>query len=298
MKSRLSMFSPAGILLLVVLMSCNKNDDQQPSSSLQTSSESLLTSATNTISGAGDQQSAEVSDVVGDGTLMGNDSSVCRIVSFSPSRLVFPHVKTVDFGTGCTGRDGITRSGKKMVMVYADWRIAPAGTLISETTFSDFWLDSVNIAGNVRTYIDSAATGGVLQLKVVTNKTFTDKEGNTTTFIEVMYWKQIAGNETTSRKDNVFQLTGHASGTGVINGSTAFTFNAKTDPAHPIIKMGNCEYRSEGAISSKIKLWSGKVYDEYLDYGNGDCDNIATISTNGGDAKTVTLPLISWPVKL
>ncbi len=55
-------------------------------------------------------------------------------------------------------------------MVYADWRTAPAGTLISETTFSDFWLDSVNVAGNVRTYIDSAATGGLLQLKVVTNK--------------------------------------------------------------------------------------------------------------------------------
>ncbi len=93
MKSRLSMFSSAGILLLIVLMSCNKNEDQQPSSSLQTSSESLLTSATNTISGAGDQQSSEVSDVVGDGTLMGNDSSVCRIVSFSPSRSAFPHVR-------------------------------------------------------------------------------------------------------------------------------------------------------------------------------------------------------------
>ena len=300
MKLQLGRLIPVGSLLLMCLASCNKNSDQQSPSSvpLQASTQSSLTSTTNIIADATGQESAEVSDGTEDYTVVSNDSSACRTVTFSPSRIVYPHLKTIDFGTGCTGMDGITRSGKKFVTVYDNWRKATPGELISETTFSDFWVDSMSVSGNVKIYMDSAAVEGILQLKIVTNKTLTDTKGNTTTFIQVMYWKQIAGGATLARRDNVFQITGHASGSAVLDGGTVLTWTSKTDPANPIIKMGDCAYRSKGAIESKLKLAEGTVFKEYLDYGNGDCDNTATLTINDGTPQTITLPLFFWPVSL
>lgn len=298
MKWKLSRLMPAGALLLFGLISCNKNDVPQPSSSSQTSTERLLMNATNTIANAGDQQSAEVSDVLGSNIVMSNDSSTCRTVIFSPSKDAYPHLKTVDFGTGCKGIDGITRSGKKLIMVYADWKTAPAGTLISETTFSNYRMDSVKISGNVKTYIDSAAALGPFALKIMTNKTFTDERGNTSTFIATTYWMQTAGDTTTTRQDNVYQITSSASGTEVLNGATVLTWTSMTDPQHPVIKLGNCAHRSAGAIETQLTLTQGDVFNEYLDYGNGDCDDIATLSINGGTPQQITLPLFFWPLNL
>jgi len=299
MKWQFSRLLPVSALLCYSLVSCNKNETpMSPISSSQTSTQSLLMHATNTIASAGDQQSQEVSDLLGSNVVIANDSSSCRVVTFSPSRNVYPHLKTVDFGSGCIGPDGITRSGKKLVTVYANWKTATAGILISETTFSGFWVDSVNVSGNVKIYVDSAAMPGPLALKVVTDKTFTDTKGNTSTFIATNYWVQTAGDTTTTREDNIYQISGSAEGTEVLDGSLAISWTSMTDPAHPIIKMGNCYWRSAGAQEVQLTLEGNQMFNEYLDYGNGECDDQATLTIDGGTPQTVTLPLHFWPLSL
>ncbi len=298
MKLKMKGFIPIAALLCTGIVSCKKNEVPASSPTAQTTTQTLLMRANNTITSASDQQSQEVSDVLGSDVVMSTDSSPCRMVSFTPSRTVYPHLRTVDFGSGCTGPDGITRSGKKLVTVYANWKTASAGTLISETTFSDFWVDSVSVSGNVKTYVDTAATPGPLALKIVTNKTFTDTKGNTSTFIATSYWLQTAGDTTTTTADNVYQITSSATGTEVLDGATSLTWTSNTDPQHPVIKMGDCAFRSSGALQIQLTLSEGTVFNEYLDYGNGTCDNNATIAINGGTPQAVTLPLFFWPLSL
>jgi hypothetical protein len=297
MKLKMKGFIPV-VALLCVIASCKKSEVPASSSTPQTTTQTLLMRANNTISSASNQQSQEVSDVLGSNVVMSTDSSSCRVVTFSPSHNVYPHLKTVDFGSGCTGLDGLTRSGKKLITEYANCKTAPAGTLVSETTFSNFWVDSVNVSGNVKMYVDTAAMPGPMALKIVTNKTFTDTKGNTSTFIATSYWLQTAGDTTTTAADNVYQITSSASGTEVLDGGTSLTWTSNTDPQHPVIKMGNCAFRSSGALQIQLTLSSGTVFNEYLDYGNGTCDNIATMTINGGVPQQVTLPLFFWPLSL
>jgi hypothetical protein len=298
MKLKMKGFIPV-VALLCVIASCKKSEVPASSSTPQTTTQTLLMRANNTISSASNQQSQEVSDVLGSNVVMSTDSSSCRVVTYSPSRSVYPHLKTVDFGTGCTGPDGLTRSGKKLITEYANWKTAPAGTLLCETTFSNFWVDSVNVSGNVKTYIDTSAMPGPLALKIVTNKTMTDAKGNTSTYIATSYWLQTAGDTTTTTADNVYQITSSASGTEVLDGGTSLTWTSNTDPQHPVIKMGNCAFRSSGALQIQLTLSTGGApFNEYLDYGNGTCDNIATLTINGGVPQQVTLPLFFWPLSL
>lgn len=299
MKRQLFRFIPMGALLCFSLYSCKKNDIPTTSSTpSQATTQSLLMQATNTISNAGVQQSNDMSDLLGTATMMSGDSSGCKTITYNPARNVYPHLTTVDFGSGCTGPDSVTRSGEKFITVYANWKKAPAGTLLSETTFSNFWVDSVNVSGNIKVYLDSAAWPGPLAMKVVTNKTFTDKKGNTTTFSETAYWMQTAGDSTTKKSDNIYQITGSASGSEVLDGATVLTWTSMIDPNHPVIKKGDCPNRSSGIENTTLTLSGGTVFNEVLDYGNGTCDNIATLTINGGTPQQVALPLRFWPLSL
>jgi hypothetical protein len=295
MKCKVIRFIPAGALLCIALASCKKNDQPTPSSS-QTASPSLLLATTNTVVTAGSEQSNDMAEVMGSNIVASGDSTSCRTVTYNPSRSAYPHTATINFGSSCTGLDGFTRSGKKIITVYADWRTAPAGTLISETTFSNFYIDSVNVAGNMQTYIDSAASPGPLALKIVTNKTITDSKGNTSTYTATSYWLQTAGNSTTTRKDNVYQITGSASGTEVLDGATPVSWTSSIDPNDPVIKMGDCMFRSKGIEQIRLNVEGTSMFTESLDYGNGTCDDIATLTINGGTPQQVTLPLQFWPL--
>ena len=78
-------------------------------------------------------------------------------------------------------------------------------------------------------------------------------------------------------------------------------FVSHLDLAHPLIKPFACKYRVQGVVTADIHLANAPKgdliqLDERLDYGNGECDDIATLSINGGAAKQVTLPLRFWPL--
>ena len=107
-----SRFIPVFALLALTVVSCQKNDN--PSSSSQDATKTLLMNATNDIVAAGNEENQDVADVMSsDNTETGDSTSDCRVVTFNPSRSVYPHEKIIDFGTGCTGGDGIIRKGGK-----------------------------------------------------------------------------------------------------------------------------------------------------------------------------------------
>ncbi|MEP6847167.1 MAG: hypothetical protein ABI861_14240, partial [Panacibacter sp.] len=143
---------PAIALLCLTITSCKKNETPATTPA-QTTTQSLLMTATNDIVSGGNLESQDVADVIGSDVMGTGDSSTCRTVTFSPSRKVYPYEKTIDFGSGCTGLDGHTRAGKKIITIYANPDSSAAGTMISETTFRNFSYDGIMITGDVKSYV-------------------------------------------------------------------------------------------------------------------------------------------------
>ena len=283
MKLKFTKLVPSTALLCLVLASCQKNEavTSHPS---QTSSP--LTRTTTMIGAMAYQSDLDMNDVIASDQPDGSD---CPVITFTPSRDVYPNMKTVDYGSGCTDSYGITTSGKKFVTNYADRNTAPAGKVISVTTFSNLYVNGVSISGNVKVSVVQPSSSGQLILKIVVEKTVSDAFGNTSSFVNLATQTQIAGNETSSSTDDVFQIAENAHGTEVSGDSAMVTWHSMTDPANPIIKQASCQFRSQGGLIITLKQL-GVITNEYLDYGNGDCDNQATIAVNGGDPQPITLP--------
>jgi len=285
MKLKFTKLVPSIALLCLVWASCQKNaaDTSKP----PTQTGSPLTRTTTMIGAMENESDLEVADIFATSEA---DASHCPVTTYNPARDVYPTIRTVDYGTGCTDDYGVTRKGKRFTTMYADKYKAPAGKVVSVTTFSNYYVNDVSVSGNVKISIASPASSGSLVLRIVVNKTITDAFGNTSSYVNFVTQTQIAGGETDSTKDNVFKIAENAFGTEVSGDSAMVTWKSVTDPANPIIKMSGCPFRSQGAQKITMKQL-GVTTDEYLDYGNGDCDNQATLSINGGTPQPVTLPI-------
>jgi hypothetical protein len=283
MKLKISKLIPTGALLCLVLASCKKNEAVTSPSS---PTSSPLAKTTSMIGAMATESDLEVADALVSSDKASNSSS-CRTITYIPSEDVYPHTKIVDYGSGCTDASGITRSGKRFSTVYADEETAPAGKVVSVTTFSNYYVEGVNISGNVKVTVTSPSSSGTLILRIGVNKTVTDSYGNTSSFVNIAIQKQVGG--TAEGNDLVFQIMENAHGTEVSGDSAMVTWKAATDASNPVIKMATCAFRSQGAVMITLNE-NGVVTNEYLDYGNGDCDNMATLKINDEDPQEITLP--------
>lgn len=284
MKQNFFKLLPGAALLCFLFSSCQKNEAVTSHSSSQTSSP--LTRTTTMIGAMDIQSDLEMSDVLANDQAPASD---CPVVTFNPSKDVYPYIKTVDYGSGCTDAYGITTSGKRFTTVYADKNTAPAGKVISVTTFGNYYVNGVSVSGDVKVTVVNSAMSGPLVLRIAVNKSVSDAFGNTSSFVDLAIQKQIAGIGTDSTGDDVYQISENAYGTEVSGDSAMVTWNSVSDPANPVIKAESCEFRSQGALKITLKQL-GVQTDEYLDYGNGDCDNNATLTVNNGEPQPITLP--------
>lgn len=181
---------------------------------------------------------------------------------------VFPKTVTIDFGTGCLGRDGKYRKGK-IVSIYTNPMVVP-GAKVS-TTFIGYQVDSLKIEG---THIaENTSTSNMQGWKVVVIEGKVTNV-NTNRWIKWNSTKnvlQIAGNGTPHfPMDDIYKITGSARSINSGGGSWAALV---TDP---LIKKFSCRWIVQGTV--KI-VKNGR--EAILDYGDGRCDNLAVIIING-----------------
>jgi hypothetical protein len=280
--------------LCLFVISCQKND-HPATQSQQGSTQTLLMNATNDVVQSAALESSNVDDIMGSG-----DSSTCPAITFDTSTKVFPHVKTIDYGSGCLGKDSIMRTGEKIVTIYAKRDSAAPGTLISIATFQGFTINGMADTGTIKTYVDSSSTMGMRIYKIVSDETLIALNGDSKTFTGTHWWKQMQGGTTTSPDDDVYQITGTSMGTETLDGATQFTYTATISNTNPVIKRVDCNHRVQGSVDVAIHITTGgdANFMEVLDYGTGDCDTKATLSINNGVPQVITLPLYFWPLSL
>lgn len=184
----------------------------------------------------------------------------------------------IDFGTGCVGPDGKTRSGAIFVD-YTKRLFHPGATL--SVTLQNYVVDSLAIEGT-RTITNLSATyldNITLEKKLVGGKiTWPDGTSATRDYVRTSTWVR-AGNPAADE----FHVDGNANAQRR-NGNTY-----SADILDTLIWKRRCLRKGVGIPVEGTTLIkrSGKP-DLTIDFGNGVCDHLITLTVNGF-SKTVNV---------
>ena len=206
-----------------------------------------------------------------------NRVTACFTVTINRTpNTTFPLEIILDFGTGCQGRDGITRSGK-MKTTYTNRMLMPGAK--ATTVFENFKMNDISISGTHA--ITNTSTATVFQYNVVVeNARLSKPNGNYIEWNSNKTISQISGLGTPFIPlDDIYQVTGMSNGK-TKRGDVLVAW--KNEITHPLVKKFSCRWVVEGRISTvRENSRTNTPWVAVLDFGNGTCDNKATISING-----------------
>ncbi len=196
--------------------------------------------------------------------------------SITISAGTFPKTITINYGTGCSGFNGSTRSGKIIINV-TDKRTVTGAT--RTVTFDNYFFNGAKIEGvkEIKNMGLNSSQNMVISDKLTGGK-LTLANGKV---IERAYDHQrefIAGWNTKTIWDDECLISGVATGKNV-NGIT-YTNTILT----PLHWVRACEF----IVSGTIKFERTGAAPIVLDYGTGACDAKATV-TRGNQTKDIIL---------
>jgi hypothetical protein len=201
---------------------------------------------------------------------------VCKTVTVDkPDTTNFPKTITIDYGDGCSfvcpSGDTITRKGKIIITITDHWFVPGAERTV---TFEDFYLNDVQIEGTISWVNLGYNDDGHLVFE------YTVDDGTITYSDSLVYerackrfriWKHHRFNPLA---DTVL-ITGSCNGK---NGDGIQYQHEISDTLH-LIRCPNYRYQWT-IVSGKIDMYRNGNSAQ-LDFGNGGCDNDATLNVNG-----------------
>ena len=204
----------------------------------------------------------------------------CASVSVTPLDTVnYPKQIVVDFGSGCTSLDGITRSGS--ITYNLSKRFRNPGATIS-ATFTNYVVNGYKLGGTYTITNNSSLTNGIQYTTAVTGGSVTNPNDSSYTFSGTKTVTQTAGIGSLDFSTYVFSVTGNymlANSWG-----QSLTANITT----PLVKQESCKHIVSGVVSF-VYTKGTTTLNGTFDYGSGACDSLATIKI-GTYTKSVTLP--------
>jgi hypothetical protein len=180
----------------------------------------------------------------------------------------------VDFGNGTSiCKDGKTRSGQLTIIYTGGTKYRKLNSNATITT-SNYTVNGHLFVGT-KTIQNVTQAGGNLKFTITVNGTITTKNGNVLNYTANRTREWIAGTGTKDRSDDVIQVTGDETATNPATGKvwTATVIN----PLVRKFESGCKKHFVQGVVEVTI---SGKP-NRTIDYGNGICDNIITVTING-----------------
>jgi len=198
----------------------------------------------------------------------------CPNVSINSTDSVkYPVTITLDYGDSTILKNGRVLSGTIVVEISA-----PRGTdgATRTITYSNYSVDSVTVNGVVKEVFNVAeSVDKVLSGKLV----FTLADGSTIEREEAKTHKWLSGLDTPlDHSDDQLEVTGTVKATA----STGESY--KKEITKPLLKTGECRHYVQGEVT----VYQNNELLFVLDYGNGECDNQATLTTQG---ETLTIDL-------
>jgi hypothetical protein len=198
------------------------------------------------------------------GSVMGEFLGVCATVTKDSNKV------TVDFGTSnCLCKDGRNRRGKILVTWTGGgyWITGSVKTV----TFDGYYVNDHHVEGTRSVTNNGANINGNMNWTInAQNMRITRTDGKYHEWNSLRNRELIAG-DTAQILDDKYSITGSWSG----DNSNGETYSITI--TNPIIRAVSCWWIQQGTVEI---VRSGKPMIT-LDYGNGTCDNEATITHNG-----------------
>ena len=202
---------------------------------------------------------------------------LCASITVTPNDTTYPKTITIDFGDSCVGFDGKLRSGKIIINLTGPLR--KPGSVLT-VSLENFYINHIHIEGT-KTISNLSENGAIKFSVAVTGGKVTFPSGRGYSYESSKTKAQVAGMDTKICRDDVFQITGSATiqfNNGVV---------VKFEVVDPLVKKVACPWLSDGTLKIAINDRVLKI-----DYGfphNGDCDNKALLTWNGGNSQRVIL---------
>ncbi|MFK5856824.1 MAG: hypothetical protein QM503_11880 [Bacteroidota bacterium] len=262
----IALFVIAGIVSLT--SSCKKDDqqviDDTSAAADDAFAEGIYTNATSI---------ADEAYANGAGGLKAGDEtsqflSGCATVTLDTT--VMPRVLTIDFGdTNCLCRDGRYRRGKILVSFTGRYRVP--GTVITYG-FDEYHVNDNHVDGTkVITNMGPNDAGNLYYSIEIVGVIYRANDGGTISWNSSREREWVEGADTWIRMDDVYLITGTADGIRA-NGLTW---------EREIINPLRVELSCRWIVSGTVEIQPENLPLRILDYGSGECDNIATVLVNG-----------------
>jgi len=261
------------VLLIATLASCKKSNDDEPQENLTAIDADVAEVLFEELTDISELAFRSINNQMKSNEV--HHSINCATVTIDT--LSLPHVMIIDFGEeNCLGNDGKWRRGK--IIVTFTGRFHQPGTVIT-TTFDEYYVNDNQVEGTrIMTNLGPNDEGfpqyefdidGIITL-ANNQGVITWQAGRLRTWIE--------GYNTPAWYDNVFLITG--SGTLTHSNGGGFTRTI----IEPLRRELSCHHFVSGIVQTIPTERPART----LDYGEGVCDNLATL-TIGNRSRIIRL---------
>lgn len=183
----------------------------------------------------------------------------------------------LDFGDGCTDPRGNTRTGK--IHIAFDGRRFTSGSTVV-VTFENYSINEIKLEGTrtLTNVTGSSEDVPKFQIELVGGKaTWPDGTDATREHCFVRSWNR--GNKEIL-SDDVLTVTQCADAEVAASGTNRKGVEYTMTIEQPLVYNRSCAYRIPvSGIKKFVEVSTGK--EVVIDYGNGECDRIITITVNG-----------------
>lgn len=254
--------------------SCRKKEQEQDTDTSSVSENFLASNITNDMASISDE-AVRTNNVSSFKTSESNALlSACATLHFDTLNHANPDSVTVNFGTtNCLGNDGRTRRGSLLVIFNGKYKDSLTTiTIIPQ----NYFVNDNGVSGSKTIKNLGRNASGNLVYQYSANITITKSDnGHTFTWNGTRQREWIAGQTTPLNwTDDKYAITGSATGTN--SNGRSFT-SVITKPLIRDMSIGCRRYFTSGTIAHTPNNKPTRV----IDFGDGACDNKATVTING-----------------
>ena len=207
-------------------------------------------------------------------TIESNNILACADVTVTPQN-GFPKTIVIRFDSTCVSARGIVRKGVIRIVISDSLRTSGSTAVM---TFERYFVNNFKREGT-HTWTNTSQPGRKSWQRKLEGGKIISPIGKFWLHESIKDVVQTAGISTARLMDDIFLITGNASATNAAGAKRTATILTALQ------KKYVCRNIDKGSIK-----FQGPNHIVLLDCGNGDCDNIATISINGRPSRTITLP--------
>ena len=268
-----NLFLTITAIMALMLSSCKKNntDQSQPAVNLaddEAVSEAVYDDVFNSVDIATATLDLTMKSAEAKSLLTPGDS--CPQVTVDhPETGIWPKAITIDYGSGCTGFYDNTRAGKILILVTGPRSEAGSTRTV---TFDNYYFNGIKVEGTkvLENMGLNSNNNFVVSVKLTGGKlTLPDGKTIERSFDHQREW--IAGFLTKNLWDDQCLITGTLTGKNVEGISYIRTITT------PVKWERVCRFPVSGILDIEREGKDPVI----LDYGSGQCDNLATVTING-----------------